>query len=281
MRLPNFGYHLARREGSWRRKIYRSFLPLIVRQKVPPLRALPFAVFAYSNEESMPEQVRSIRSFLRHAGRPTTFTVVSDGTHSEKSVQQLCAIDPVVNVRPAGEHLPAGLPEKFHHYITTWPMGKQLGLIMSLPRGNKPALYVDSDVLFFAGAADLARLAKKNDAPAYYLPDCQEVSADPRIFRDPAEARQPVNSGLLLIFRPLDWSLGMQRYQELEGDPNFFTNQTIVHLTMHANGAKPLDPRKFVLQLDDQTAYPDRYASADLALRHYVNPVRHKFWTTR
>jgi len=281
MRLPNFGYHLARREGSWRRAIYRSLLPIIVRQKVRPRRALPFAVFAYSNEESMPEQVRSIRSFLRHAGRPTSYTVVSDGTHSEKSVQQLEAIDPVVKVRPAGEHLPAGLPAKFRRYITTWPMGKQLGLIMSLPRGDEPALYVDSDVLFFAGATDLARLAEKNDAPAYYLPDCQEGSADPRIFRDPAEARQPVNCGLLLIFRQLDWSLGIQRYEELEGDPIFFTNQTITHLAMHANGAAPLDPRKYVLQLDDQTVYPDRYANADIALRHYVNPVRHKFWATR
>ena len=48
---------------------------------------------------------------------------------------------------------------------------------------------------------------------------------------------------------------------------------------MHANGAVALDPGKFVLQLDDQFIYRDRYASASIAIRHYVNPVRHKFWT--
>jgi hypothetical protein len=37
---------------------------------------------------------------------------------------------------------------------------------------------------------------------------------------------------------------------------------------------------KYVLQLDDQFVYADRYAAAALALRHYVNPVRHKFWTS-
>lgn len=30
-----------------------------------------------------------------------------------------------------------------------------------------------------------------------------------------------------------------------------------------------------------EAAAIDRYASSHLALRHYVNPVRHKFWTTR
>ena len=47
-----------------------------------------------------------------------------------------------------------------------------------------------------------------------------------------------------------------------------------------ASEVTALDARKYVLQLDDQTIYPDRYAGPDLVLRHYVNPVRHKFWTT-
>ena len=63
------------------------------------------------------------------------------------------------------------------------------------------------------------------------------------------------------------------------GAPNF-SQPDMTHLTMHANAAAPLDETKYVLQLDDQTVYPDRYASDALALRHYVNPVRHKFWTT-
>jgi hypothetical protein len=66
----------------------------------------------------------------------------------------------------------------------------------------------------------------------------------------------------------------------LEEAPTFFTNQTMTHLAMHANDAQPLDPRRFVLQLDDQFIYRDRYAGRQLALRHYVNPVRHKFWTS-
>ena len=100
------------------------------------------------------------------------------------------------------------------------------------------------------------------------------------MLRDASESNHPVNSGLLLLLRPLDWSIAVRRLLELEGEPNFFTNQTLVHLVMHANGAQPLDPTRYVLQLDDQVVYPDRYAGPNLILRHYVSPVRHKFWTT-
>jgi hypothetical protein len=83
-----------------------------------------------------------------------------------------------------------------------------------------------------------------------------------------------------MLFRALDWSLSVERFLQLEGEPSFFTNQTMTHLAMHANGAQPFDRSKYVLQLDDQFGFRDRHATRDVALRHYVNPVRHKFWTS-
>jgi hypothetical protein len=147
---------------------------------------------------------------------------------------------------------------------------------MSLPV-DAPTLYIDSDVLFFPAAQDLIRLAENGGVPALYLADCR-LSADERLFRSEAEKAQPVNTGVLFFFEKLDWTLALRRLLELDGLPAFFTNQTMTHLTMHASGAMALDDRKYVLQLDDQFFHPDCYASPDLALRHYVSPVRHKFW---
>jgi hypothetical protein len=110
------------------------------------------------------------------------------------------------------------------------------------------------------------------------LADCQ-LSADERIFRDPAERSNPVNTGFLFLREKLDWSPIIDRFMELQGEPTFFTNQTATHVAMHANRARPFDPTKFVVQLDDQFLYRDRHIDSDLILRHYVNPVRHKFWT--
>lgn len=272
--MVNFGYHFARAHARAIRSCYAAALPLVVRRKLAPRAELPFEVYSYSGEAALPEQVASIRSFLRHAGRPVAFTVVSDGTYSDRSVELLEAIDPCVAVSPATDWIPAGATGKFREYLTVHPTGKQLALIMSLPTG-RPALYVDSDVLFFVAAtADCATLSG-----TIYLADCQ-LSADERLLRSDTERENPVNTGVLFLTRKLDWSLGITRFEELDGAPNFFTNQTITHLAMHANGARPFDPAKFVLQLDDQFVYPDRYAGPAIALRHYVNPVRHKFWTS-
>src|SRR3977135_3691875 len=114
----------------------------------------------------LPEQVRSIRSFLRHVGRPESFTVVTDGSHSERSVSLLEQVDPCVAGRPFGHGLPADLPAQVRHYVTTYPMGRQLGLLMSLPV-NGPVLYLDSDVLFFSGEGDFTRYLAAKAATAF------------------------------------------------------------------------------------------------------------------
>jgi hypothetical protein len=274
--MPNFGYHFARAKSRATRALYRASL-----RKLPAVdspRAFPLEVFSYSGEAALPEQVASIRSFLRCVGRPAHFTVVSDGSYSEQSRRLLKALDPSVSVSDASEWLPGNLPAEIYPYLKTHPTGRQLALIMSLPR-SAPVLYLDSDVLFFAGASDLHAYVDARDVPAFYLADCR-FSGDERLLREAAEANDPVNTGFLLLFEKLDWSASVRRFLELDGGPNFFTNQTMTHLTMHANRAAPFDPRKYVLQLDDQFVYPDRYANPRIALRHYVNPVRHKFWTS-
>jgi len=274
--MPNYGYHLARAKGRAVRALYRGFLGTL--PGIKPARSFPLEVFSYSGEVGLPEQVASIRSFLRYVGRPPKFTVVSDGSYSGRSKRLLGALDPCVSVSDTSNRVPKDLPEKIRPYLKTHPTGRQLALIMSLPV-DAPVLYLDSDILFFAGANDLHDLVETRDVAALYLADCR-FSGDERLLRGAGEAADPVNTGFLLLFQRLDWSLSIQRFLELNGPPNFFTNQTMTHLTMHANRTAPFDPRKYVLQLDDQFIYPDRYANPRIALRHYVNPVRHKFWTS-
>lgn len=274
---PNFSYHFALWLGNALRRLYRFLLPAILLFKVTPRGSFPFEVFAYSSDSMLPEQVASIRSFLRHVGRPKNFTVVSDGSHSDRGIRLLKRIDGCVVVTTA-KSASAGLPARLESYLNGHPTGKQLSLIMSLPRKG-PALYLDADVRFFPAAHDLLVRGEAEGLSAYYLADCK-FSGDERLLRRATEEDEPINTGVLFLFRKLDWSLSIRRFLELEGEPTFFTNQTMTHLTMHENGARPFDPAKYVVQLDDQCVFPDRYAGASLALRHYVNPVRHKFWTS-
>ena len=275
--MPNFGYHFARLIGSCSRGIYAALLPLIVQRRIKSPRKIDIEIFAYSGEAMLPEQVASIRSFLRYVGTPKKFTVVSDGSYSARSISLLQAIDPIVSVR-AVSNPPSDQPAKFRDYLANHATGKQLALIMSLP-ADGPAIYMDSDVRFFAGADDLLERIRAKDATAFYLADCQ-FAGDERLIKSPAERTAPVNTGFLILFRKLDWAIAADRFSELCDSPIFFTNQTLTHLVMHQNAARPLEPAKYVLQLSDQFTFGDRFAGDDVVLRHYVNPVRHKFWTS-
>jgi hypothetical protein len=275
---PNVSYHSARLEGKIARNFYRAALPTIVRRRVRVPRALDLDVFAYSGESSLPEQAASIRSFLTYAGRPKQFTVLSDGSYSARSIALLEKIDNCVRVQQTAPPLPSGLPEKVTSFFENHFTGKQLALIMSLPITG-PALYSDADVLFFPGAHELAHLAQTQSTSAFYQADYQ-FSGDERLVRNETEKKYAANMGFLLLFAKLDWTLGLERLRAFDGVPNFFTTQTVTHLCLHANGARAFDPAKVVLKLDDQTIYRDKYANPSLIVRHYVNPVRHKFWTT-
>ena len=272
----NVPYHSARLEGKITRSFYRAALPLIVRKSLNVERELPFGVFSYSGENTLPEQVASIRSFLTHAGRPKQFTVVSDGSYTTTSIELLEKIDNCVRVQTTAPPLPSGLTEKVQSYLTNHFTGKQLSLIMTLP-ANGPTLYTDSDVLFFPEAMQLADLSRTQSVSALYLADYQ-FSGDERLIRDATERENAANMGFLLLFQKLDWSLGLKRLEMLTDTPNFFTTQTVTHLCLRANGAVALDPQKYILKLDDQFNYRDRYVGSSIAVRHYVNPVRHKFW---
>lgn len=276
--MPDICYFLARAKGTIVRAWYNSLLSVIVRVPVRANRTVKVHVFAYSNEAMLPEQVASIRSFLRHVGRPIAYTVVSDGSHSHRSATLLRRLDSSVKVASAVDWIPPGAPHGMRDYLTSHPTGRQLGLIMCLPLAES-AMYVDADVLFYPGARELARLVASESSSASFLQDCQ-FAGDTRLIRAEREKQTPVNTGFLILRKPLDWSLGVARFLELEGAPSFFTNQTITHLVMHANGANALAREKFILELDDQCDYGDRHANADVAIRHYVNPVRHKFWTS-
>src|SRR3954470_3529510 len=138
--MPNYGYHFARAKGRAVRALYRAFLGGF--SEIESTRSFPLEVFSYSGEAALPEQVASIRSFLRHVGKPPHFTVVSDGTYSDESRRVLKAIHPLVSVSDVCDWMPDDLPEAIYPYLKNHPTGRQLALIMSLAAKNGPVLYL-------------------------------------------------------------------------------------------------------------------------------------------
>lgn len=274
--MVNVSYHSARVQGRVNRQLYKAALAQIASFPIQTTRKVPINVYTFSCERDLPEQVASIRSFIRHVGIPDTFTVISDGSYTVSSCDLLRRIHPCVEVIPLKKLLKTDLPQCVSNYARVHPMGKKLAALMSIPV-NGTTIYTDSDILFFPGGTDLINLANSNTKYSFYLPDCS-VSVDERIIYDEQEKLNPVNGGFIVFRHELDWSFAIERLAKLQEIPSYFTEQTIVHLTMHHNQGMPLCSEQYVLNVEDQFIYPDRFAGKNIVLRHYVNDVRHKFW---
>ncbi len=281
--MPNPAYKLAFWRGQWNR---RRFLPR--RPRLSGLRAggdappLDLRVFTFCSRKHLAELAFCAASFLRHAGVPREWMVLSDGTMEDEDFDWLHALHPCLRgIRPVELPL-AVLPATLQPFARTVPFGLKLSLLATLSVAGETCLYTDSDVLFFPAARVLLPpMLNGQAAPAHYLPDAR-VALDPRLLRSPEEAAEPINSGVVFLRQPLDWSLAAERWAALGPgvEADFFSEQTLCHLTLHAAGAAPLDPARWVLDLDDQTVWADRSAGRAIALRHYVAPVRHHFWNT-
>lgn len=273
--MVNIGYHTARIQGQSLRSLYKNALAAVVKIPVKQTREVPVNIYALSCERDLPEQVLSIRSFIRHVGIPDTFTVISDGSYTDASCKLLRQIHPCVEVMPI-EKLLRVVPQCVSEYAQIHPMGKKLSALMSIPV-NGPTIYTDSDILFFPGGIDLVNLVNSDDKYTRYLADCSN-SLDKRLIYDESEKLNPINAGFILFKHELDWTAAIERLANIQELPGYFTEQTVVHLTIHKNHGKPLCSQQYVLNVDDQFIYPDTFASKEIALRHYVRDVRHKLW---
>ncbi|GAX35855.1 hypothetical protein [Nodularia sp. NIES-3585] len=274
--MVNIGYHTAGFQGKINRAFYKSKIAKTVRIALNTTQKVPLNVYALSCERDLAEQVASIRSFISNVGIPETFTVISDGSYTDLSCQLLRRIHPCVEVISIQKFLKPNLPQCVSDYAQVHPMGKKLSALMSIPV-HGATIYTDSDILFFPGGIDLVELANSDRQVCHYLQDCSN-SLDGRILYEDTEKLNPVNAGFILFKHELDWNFAIKRLANLAETPSYFTEQTIVHLTIHHNHGVPLCSQKYVLSNIDQFVYSDKFASKEIALRHYVSDVRNKFW---
>jgi len=274
-----YGYHLAQRRARLRSQKWAARLERLESVNGDAsARRLPIQVVCMLGRKAMAEATVTVRSLLLHAGRPDALTLVSDGSltaDDRTTLERALAPGRVVDLEDIiADDLPRPVADRLEDH---WMVRKQ-AVLMSLPR-DRPALFIDSDVVFFPGAVSLASdLAKLGDRPAF-MADINP-SLDSNLLRGGDPLDPPLNSGFLYQPRSLDWSLAVDRFAALPLDGRLaFTDQTMSHLTFHAAGAAALDPGRYVLKIDDQFRFADRYANRpSVVCRHYVGTIRHKMW---
>lgn len=265
-------------EGKLLRRHYAAGLRAA---RADPVRDvdLEVSMWSFSSQRDLPEQVASISSFLRHAGRPMQWTVASDGSHDADARRLLEALHPSVTVRDWTTVADAGLPAAARRFADAHPLGKKFNVMASLPVDG-PTMMVDSDVLFGPGSATLpADLETSGAVPRYQL-DCYDVLHDALVADD--ERANPTNTGVVLFGAPIRWDAGFEALERIlaaGGDvQGAWVEQAAAHLAMRANGAEPLDPDRFIIRDDDTLRYREARWGGDAVLRHYAGPTRYMMW---
>lgn len=213
---------------------------------------------------------------MENTGLPQELLLISDGSHDAADASLIQSFHPRARIVRYEDFLVPGIQDCVHRYASIHPFGKKLAIIISM-QSLTPCLYSDSDIFYFPGAADFRRYLASGVPEVRYLLDCAK-SHDPRLIQHPSESENPVNGGLLYFGTPVDFSEGLKRLEALEGDPDFFSEQTIVHLSVRRAGGKALPPARYVLQADDQWMFADLHAGKEVALRHYISSIRYKMW---
>lgn len=271
----NAPYHLALRTGYMMRRAAARLLPL--RRPGHNGDAAGIRVVSFSSAADVAEQLACIRSFVRNAGFPQRWTIVSDGSHDRRQIASLRSTHPAVEVIP-WDVAAAGAPAPLLSYAGLHPLGKKLA-VLACAGESSPFLYVDSDVLFFKGAGRHLEDLGDSGSPRY-LPDCS-VALDEELLPGGtlAPGVVPVNSGVLWLTPGFDWEPAVETIARAgNGHRGRFVEQTAVHVATHANRGRPLDRQRYVMSVEDQFRFWDCCIDDDTVLRHYVSSIRHKFW---
>ena len=203
-----------------------------------------------------------------------------DGKIPKKCINTARTILPLIEITTVDdffkkEKIPTHIPENF---IKKSPCGRKLTIITILQKKH-PLIYTDHDILVYNYPHEIINNLSTN---------CCSITIEEDIVYDNtiieyANQRElkytpGFNSGLLGIpQKTLDGNLQgeLLQYWNSKQTINWFTEQTIHNILLTSANAQILPQDRFVIS-KDRMFYHEKDISYDkIALRHFVNPVRH------
>lgn len=242
------------------------------------------SIISFSSKNDLAEQLLSILSFLRYAGRPAKWTIYSDGTHTEEHVQFFKEHMPFVDVFKYDYHNPdlelraeiePYRKELLAYATSKFPLGKKLFCYLN-HRIEHRSIFIDSDILFYEKAHEMHLLNVQGRG--WSLPEWKWGTLDGSYLENNKKTMYQVNSGFFSADQNFEVGAGMAYLKQLDGNYHYFTEQTTFHIIFNDNEFWPLDPRTYYLNNSDQFKVSYNFDKADIVTRHYTSPVRFKMW---
>lgn len=234
-----------------------------------------YDIISFSGKRDFEEQVLSILSFLYYAGTPRKWTVYSDGSYSAKEKELLLEKFSFLEVKEWNHNKKLDNNKLLQCYLEVCHLSKKLHVVLGHDYGRQ-TLYLDSDVVFYTNASAYfnSGILQQN---FWYIADAKSG-----VFKDPGinngKEVFELNSGLLILNKEFNFREVLDYLENLHGKFGYFSEQSSFNYAFKKQEAEVLDPNQFIVDTEDQFDFSMGFDRSKMALRHYVNPVRHKMW---
>ena len=229
-----------------------------------------FYVVSFSGAAQFADQLLSICSFYKNVGIPQSWTLYSDGSHTVQQLDILAQIKHLIVKRKIpNQYLPAEATDRFP------TLQKIEILVQTVIKGT--TIFTDSDILFFPG---FERYKKIISTQNWYLVDEAFRYFDSDFLQTADKKAPPLNLGLVIINTRVNWIPVIHYINKkfTQGKLTYWSDQTACHILALNEDFTPLLENDFVVGGSDNFKFKSGFDYNQIALRHFVGPVRHKLW---
>lgn len=240
-------------------------------------KTVNFEIISLSGAASFEDQLLSIYSFVYYAGVPIHWTIYSDKSYTEEHKAIFKRKFPFVTIEEWDTYDYYRTNPLLKAYLEECPMAKKANVIIGHPFKHQ-TVYLDSDILFYKNISYYFNTPLLSKG-LWYAPDVMWGQRDVEAyFNKDRDSIYPLNAGLLILNDDFDPSDMYEYLDSLKGRYDWHSEQSSFEFAFRKQGAQILDPRQFINDCSDQFDFSTKFNPADIAMRHYTTPVRHKMW---
>ena len=230
-----------------------------------------FNLVSFSGKKQFLDQLYSISSFYCNIGRPKSWIIYNDGTYSNEELDFFKKIEGVTieEASSVRKELPEQALKKF-------PTLLKIEILKNITPGIS-TIFTDSDILFYKRFADFIKtLALQN----WYIIDEGFRYFDDDFLKKNKTGSNPLNLGFMVLNSKPNWKTVIDyivaKYKD--GCLSYWTDQTACHIMAQNESFSPLPKEEFVVGGNDSFSFRSAVDYDQIALRHFVGPIRHKMW---
>ena len=246
----------------------------LLQKKIRSRPQISLELVTFVDSKNFTDLLLSILSLIHSAGLPHRWTIYMDDAFSPEQ-QEIFNQFPFLIGKPWNENVPENEQEK---YTGKWQFRKYL--CFTNHSFTVTTVFLDSDVLFYEQFDKYKEYLYEGN---WYLPEPVDAfSMDEEISKrkDYKPGMYIVNAGFMVLNKRPPWDIGLQYLGDCLRihSKNYFIDQSALNMVyVNDPNAKILEPRIFHVSTVDHFDL-SFVKTSDLAIRHYVGPIRYKMW---